>query len=239
MREALDRLVGPELAQQAMNGTLKRGDLPPRPRSLPALSKSHRRSMPRTTMPRTVHAPNLNARSTYPGRNSQGGGHRKSQPMGNNLDMWRAGPTEHYRSIMPIARVGAPQGAAGPQMPHPGLLLPAPFISSQGFFGPVPNHTGTPQHLKAIAAAVPGTCARFMTHDIAACPSSTVSNFRSTSVTAGCVPDGLPITSEYGGRFRVPPPGSLRSSNYYSTTLWRGSLAMRSGSGKIFGEKDH
>lgn len=31
-----------------------------------------------------------------------------------------AGPTEHYRSIMPIARVGAPQGAAGPQMPHPG-----------------------------------------------------------------------------------------------------------------------
>jgi len=156
-----------------------------------------------------------------------------SNRLGHNLPMWRTGPLEDYFPKLPQ------EG----NMVHPGLTLPAPLISSQSLFGPILNKTGVPAHLRSVSGAMPETAPRFMTHDVVSCCGSTYSNFRKTTVTHGCVPDGTHNNSEYIGQYAPPPTPYRRQSNLGArgspmNIQGRSALSMCSGSSRTFTGKN-
>jgi len=153
--------------------------------------------------------------------------------QGHNLPMWRTGPLENYRCVLPQ------EG----NMVHPGLTLPAPLISSQSLFGPVMNTTGVPEHLRSVSGSMPDAAPRFLTHDVVSTSSSTYSNFRKTTVTLGCAPTGDKNFSEYGGRFKPPSTPYRRQTNSGARgspmmVCGRGPLSMCSGSSRTFTGKN-
>jgi len=127
---------------------------------------------------------------------------------GNHLSEWRTGPLSQYQSVLPYGdRV---QGSA---LPHPGQLLPAPLLSSQGLFGPTPHREGVPTKLRAVAASMPPVHPRFMIHDVSSCSASTHAHFFKTNVAPGANYNPSFLSTN---NFSYPAhePSALRSSNF-------------------------
>jgi len=148
---------------------------------------------------------------SHPGDPSEATKAERRQEMkrtGNHLGSWHSGPTEKYRSILPHGK-----DVLGSALPHSGLLLPPPLMTSQGFFGPMPNRSGSPSKLRSIAASMPSQLPRFMVHDVKSCTSSAHANFFKTSVAPGANCGG-DFSSEHNSSYERPGTQHLRSSNF-------------------------